>query len=108
MTAASLNRRVFIKKLPDRGERIRDLKDRLENELKRRHDLLDVCQVMSGLTVNGKNLSEKLEWCGESRDDQLEAVKNGDHHSSGSEDESDLIKILATHSGAGYHHKIHR
>ncbi|KAL1131893.1 hypothetical protein AAG570_011504 [Ranatra chinensis] len=95
-----LSNRLFIARLPDNGSRIMKFKGRLEEELAIRKSKRDLCEVISGLTLNGKEISDSLEWEGKFESPEvttsykptMKDVKNE------IDSEKNLLEILATHS----------
>lgn len=57
--------------------------------------------MLSALSINGKKDLDALEWTGQCVPGQL--VK--DDEANDSDDDKDPFKILASHSGAGFHKK---
>lgn len=92
---------MFIKNLPDKGEKIMKLKEALEEELKKRNDSADLSKMLSALSVNGKEDLDALEWTGQCIPGQFARQEE----TNDSDDEHNPFKILATHSGAGFHKK---
>jgi len=81
-------------KLPDKGEKILKFFEEVKVELQRRNNQENLCVELAKLNVNeNTNALERLEWTGDYRTDpQDSAVEDND---------TDLLRILATHSGTG-------
>lgn len=79
--------------MPDRGEKIKKLFERILVELKKRDEHDKLCGLLAKLNVNeSKEKMDKLEWTGQ-YDPDSPPVEIDD------EDEVDPLQILATHSG---------
>ncbi|XP_044016453.1 DNA-directed RNA polymerase II subunit GRINL1A [Aphidius gifuensis] len=94
----------FIKKLPDKGERIKKFKDKLIEELSERNDIDNAANLLSRLNIaiEGKEKMNELEWTGTIDDNK----NNNDIVIVESDDEDkDPIKIIAESAGAGFHEK---
>lgn len=59
--------------------------------------------MLLALSLNGKEDLDALEWTGDRAPGHLSQPENVE-----SEDEQDTLKILASHSGAGFHKKEHK
>ncbi|KAF7989578.1 hypothetical protein HCN44_008252 [Aphidius gifuensis] len=84
----------FIKKLPDKGERIKKFKDKLIEELSERNDIDNAANLLSRLNIaiEGKEKMNELEWTGTIDDNK----NNNDIVIVESDDEDkDPIKIIA-------------
>lgn len=100
----------FINKLADKGEKVVKLKNEIEKELKKRDESEKLSALMERLSVNGKDGLDALEWTGNCapgyttvRDESKEINVESDD-----DDDLDPLKILVSHSGAGFHKKQHR
>uniref|UniRef100_A0A1B6LRU8 Uncharacterized protein n=2 Tax=Graphocephala atropunctata TaxID=36148 RepID=A0A1B6LRU8_9HEMI len=99
-----LSNRVFISNLADKGEKIRKLKEAIEEELKGRDESERLSGMLAAMSVNGKEDMDALEWTGNCAPGH--AARTDDTNLS--DDDDDPLKILATHSGAGFHKKKHK
>ncbi|XP_054271914.1 DNA-directed RNA polymerase II subunit GRINL1A [Macrosteles quadrilineatus] len=99
-----LANKAFINKLADKGEKITALKESIEAELKKRNESENLSRMMSALSVNGKEDLDALEWTGRCAPGHVATTEENND----SDDETDPFKILANHSGAGFHKKKHR
>ncbi|KAE8749863.1 hypothetical protein FOCC_FOCC003332 [Frankliniella occidentalis] len=90
----------LVNKLSDKGERASVLKDRIEKELKSRDELDKAASLLSKMTLN--QLSA-LEWMGHCNPGHRGVIStNVDHPEC---EETNPLKILATHSGTTDHQK---
>jgi len=98
--------RSFIRKLPDKGEKISKFRSQLLEVLSQREDIEKTCELFSGLKIGKPNVSDELEWTGKYSHTSHET------QSLDSDDESDEdrnpLKILATRSGVGTYKKQHK
>uniref|UniRef100_A0A1B6DJV0 DNA-directed RNA polymerase II subunit GRINL1A n=1 Tax=Clastoptera arizonana TaxID=38151 RepID=A0A1B6DJV0_9HEMI len=99
-----LNNRKFINKLPDKGARITHFKNEIEIELKKKNESEILSEMLSKLNLNGKEGLDSLEWTGNCAPGYKTHNENNVVDEL-SEDEIDPLKILASHSGAGFHKK---
>ncbi|XP_063225631.1 uncharacterized protein LOC134532748 isoform X2 [Bacillus rossius redtenbacheri] len=100
-----IGNKAFISKLPDKGARIVQFREKLLTELTARDKVDDACGLLSKLSLT----ADELEW--QKKGDKLEestkdtpALDSDDE----SEGEVDPLKIIATHSGTTLHKKQHR
>uniref|UniRef100_A0A146M9V5 Uncharacterized protein n=1 Tax=Lygus hesperus TaxID=30085 RepID=A0A146M9V5_LYGHE len=93
-TKLAANRKA-LQRLPDKGAKILNYTKEVEDELKKRDKECDISDALAGLTL--KDL-DRLEW--NRGDKECEEPTEGDE-----KDETNPFKILATHSGAGFHKK---
>nr|CAD7194888.1 unnamed protein product [Timema douglasi] len=94
----------FIKNLPDKGSKMCIFREKLSTELKRREEVEEACGLFSELNISSQvnKQLEQIEWTG-----TLSDRKSPDSNAE-SEDETNPIKILATHAGVGAYSKKHR
>ncbi|KYN01542.1 PREDICTED: DNA-directed RNA polymerase II subunit GRINL1A [Cyphomyrmex costatus] len=95
----------FISKLPDKGEKIIGLYNKILKELEHRNEVEEAANVLSRLNIasEGKVAMNKLEWTGKYNDkDDENTTKIIDLDS---DDEQDPLKILAQPTGSGVHKK---
>ncbi|KAK7870151.1 hypothetical protein R5R35_012715 [Gryllus longicercus] len=98
-----LSNKSFIKKLPDKGNRIKTFRERVLKALAEKDQIDQTCGLLSGLSLSKSNVVDEIEWTGE-----LTGVLNESSDISSDEDTNPL-KILASHSGTGrLKKKIHR
>nr|CAD7575047.1 unnamed protein product [Timema californicum] len=99
-----LANRNFIKNLPDKGSKMCIFREKLSTELKRREEVEEACGLFSELNLSSQvnKQLEQIEWTG-----TLSDRKSPDSNAE-SEDETNPIKILATHAGVGAYSKKHR
>ncbi|XP_058793908.1 uncharacterized protein LOC131665799 [Phymastichus coffea] len=93
----------FIAKLPDKGEKILNFKEKIERELQHRNKIEDAANLLSRLNIaaEGKAAMSELEWTGNYKEKSKdEIVVQLD-----SDDETDPLKILAQPTGSGIHNK---
>ena len=80
-----------MEKLPDKGAKILRLCDQVKTELQRRDDQEKLCGELAKLTVDeNKSALDRLEWTGDFKTDSTDVP--------GEEDDTNLFRILATHS----------
>ncbi|EZA50840.1 hypothetical protein DMN91_002349 [Ooceraea biroi] len=91
----------FVSKLPDKGKRIKDFRDRILKELQHKDEIEKAANLLSRLNIacEGKAAMTKLEWTGKYDNDVTKVVELD------SDDEEDPLKILAQPTGAGVHKK---
>ncbi|KAK3912442.1 DNA-directed RNA polymerase II subunit GRINL1A, partial [Frankliniella fusca] len=95
-----LSNKSLVNKLADKGEKVSDLKNRIEKELKSRDELDNTANLLSNLTLNQLNA---LEWTGHCNPGHRNVTPSiADHPDI---EENDPLKILATHSGTTDHKK---
>ncbi|XP_075227226.1 RNA polymerase II subunit M [Lycorma delicatula] len=102
-----LRNQQFIKKLADNGEKIINYKKQLEEELRKREKSEELSNMLLKLNINGKEALDKLEWTGNCNPGQSKSVICEHDDDDGSE-QTDVLKIIATHSGTGFNKKINR
>ncbi|KAF6205237.1 hypothetical protein GE061_019404 [Apolygus lucorum] len=83
-----------LQRLPDKGAKILNYTKEVEDELEKREKEYDISDALAGLTL--KQL-DRLEW---TRDKEREEPVEIEE-----KDDTNPFKILATHSGAGFHKK---
>ncbi|XP_066582035.1 DNA-directed RNA polymerase II subunit GRINL1A [Prorops nasuta] len=98
-----LANKEFIKKLPDKGEKILVFRKKIQNELDYRIQIEKAAKLFSNLNVasKGKNAMNQLEWTGKCS----EKIDETKHVELDSDDETDTLKILAQPAGSGQHKK---
>jgi hypothetical protein len=69
----------------------------LEEEIKRRETSSELCEVMSGLTINGKELSDALEWEGKCNPGTIKSKPSNIENEIRDEDP---FQILVSHSSS--------
>ena len=89
------NYRLFIKKLPDKGEKIRNFNDKLRQELQQRDKIEEAAKLLSRLNIvaEGKAAMAEMEWTGkydERAKNKTEKVVELD-----SDEDENPLKILA-------------
>lgn len=77
------------------------LNEVIENELEKHNESDNLSKMLSSLSMNGKQDLDALEWSGRCAPGQLAAREEVND----SDDDSDPFKILASHSGTGFHKK---
>lgn len=94
--------RAFLSRLPDKGAKITSKYENLLAELKKREDTeTNLCSLMSTLVV-GKQEVADIEWTGNCNPG-ISRTKAADEEAEDSDSEDvDPLKIIATHSGAGF------
>ncbi|CAH0390095.1 unnamed protein product [Bemisia tabaci] len=97
-----VNNRAFLSRLPDKGAKITSKYENLLAELKKREDTeTNLCSLMSTLAV-GKQEVADIEWTGNCNPG-ISRTKAADEGAEDSDSEDvDPLKIIATHSGAGF------
>lgn len=88
---AILRNKAFVKRLPDKGEKISNFKSRIESELLRREEVEKTTSLLERLNINGP--LDEIEWTGSfavAKKDEEKPVYDED-------DETSVIKILASH-----------
>lgn len=105
-----LGNRGFINTLSDKGEKVVKLKNEIEKELKKLDESEKLSALMERLNVNGKDGLDALEWTGNCAPGYTTVRNEIKEISVESDDDDDLdpLKILVSHSGAGFHKKQHR
>ncbi|XP_065212476.1 DNA-directed RNA polymerase II subunit GRINL1A-like [Planococcus citri] len=99
-----LKNKNFICKLPDKGEKIKNFRSKVETELKKREEQDNLCNLISNLSVNeSKAALSKLEWTGAC--DSADDGKMGKDAENAIENEADPLQILATHSSTNVSQK---
>ncbi|CAB0043117.1 unnamed protein product [Trichogramma brassicae] len=95
----------FIAKLPDKGKKILDFKEKLEKELEHRNEIESAATLLSRLNIatEGKAAMAELEWTGKYE----EKPENKAEHNVelDSDEEEDPLKIIAQPTGSGTHKK---
>ncbi|XP_046387674.1 DNA-directed RNA polymerase II subunit GRINL1A-like [Ischnura elegans] len=81
----------FIKRLPDKGDKISTFKCRLESELNRRKEVEKTTELFEKLDINGP--VEEIEWTGK----YSAGNPNADEGSSREEEDTNVLRILASH-----------
>lgn len=83
--------RNFVSKLPDKGEKIRNFRDKIFKELENKNEVEKAANLLSRLNIayEGKAAMTKLEWTGKYENEASEVVELD------SDDEEDPLKILA-------------
>ncbi|XP_067013066.2 DNA-directed RNA polymerase II subunit GRINL1A isoform X2 [Anabrus simplex] len=95
----------FISKLPDKGKRITEFRDKIQAQLAQTNEVEQACGLLSGLSLkNTKNVTEEIEWTGKypSKEEALDSDDDSDA------EERNPIKILATQGGVGTYKKSFR
>lgn len=93
--------RPFINKLEDKGQKIMKLKESIEEEIKKRNDKNNsLTNMMSALKLQDD--MNNLEWSGKC------APRSVHQEDTEQEDDKNILKMLATHSGAGFHIKNYK
>lgn len=85
--------RKFVSRLPDKGAKILEFKDKITRELETRNKIDDAAKLLSRLNIasEGKAAMSELEWTGKYNDkDNHDKIVELD-----SDDEEDPLKILA-------------
>lgn len=85
--------RNIISKLPDKGKKIIDLKEKIEAELRKRDEIECTAKLLSRLNIatEGKAAMSELEWTGKyNPNESTQKIALLD-----SDDEEDPLKILA-------------
>lgn len=85
--------RVFLSKLPDKGEKIKGFREKIIKEIERRNEVDEAARLLSKLNIaqDGKSAMNQLEWTGKySEKDLGEKIVELD-----SDDDEDPLKILA-------------
>lgn len=88
--------RKFVSKLPDKGAKILNLKEKIEQELQLRNKVEDAAKLLSRLNIatEGKAAMNELEWTGKysekSNNNEPRKIIELD-----SDEEDDPLKILA-------------
>jgi len=100
-----LANKIFISRLPDKGEKIKVFHDKILKELEHRNEMEKAANLLSRLNIpsEGKAAMSKLEWTGkynEKDDEDTMKIVELD-----SDDEEDPLKILAQPTGTGVHKK---
>lgn len=89
----SLHFRNFISKLPDKGEKIRNFRNKIVKELEHRNEVQKAADLLSQLNIasKGQKIINKLEWTGEydENGDETKIVELD------SDDDEEPLKILA-------------
>uniref|UniRef100_A0A1B6FK00 Uncharacterized protein n=1 Tax=Cuerna arida TaxID=1464854 RepID=A0A1B6FK00_9HEMI len=98
-----LSNKAFINKLADKGDKITRLKEAIDKELQRRDESEKLSGMLATLSVTGKEDLDALEWTGNCAPGYVSRVEDID--SDDDDDDVNPFKILATHSGAGFHKK---
>ncbi|XP_076177742.1 RNA polymerase II subunit M isoform X1 [Ptiloglossa arizonensis] len=95
--------KTFISKLPDKGEKIQNFRDKILKELNYKNELENAANLLSRLNLasEGKDAMNELEWTGKYSEikDTIKVVELD------SDDEEDPLKILAQPTGSGIHKK---
>ncbi|XP_046433157.1 uncharacterized protein LOC124185946 [Neodiprion fabricii] len=98
-----LRNEKFVAKLPDKGARIINFRDKIQRELKSKNDIERAGDLFSRLNIasEGKAKMNELEWTGKYTEDRgtIKVVQLD------SDDEDDPLKILAQPTGSGTHKK---
>jgi len=98
--------RNFIRKLPDKGEKISKFRSQLLEVLSQREDIEKTCELFSGLKIGKPSLSDELEWTGKySQTSHETRTLDSDDES---DDDRNPLKILATQCGVGTYKKQHK
>ncbi|XP_032668886.1 DNA-directed RNA polymerase II subunit GRINL1A [Odontomachus brunneus] len=97
----------FISKLPDKGKKIINFRDKILKELEDRNEIEKAANLLSRLNIasEGKAAMSKLEWTGKYNSNDK---NNGDTTKIvelDSDEEEDPLKILAQPTGTGVHKK---
>ncbi|XP_033212741.1 DNA-directed RNA polymerase II subunit GRINL1A [Belonocnema kinseyi] len=98
-----LANKIFISKLPDKGEKIKGFREKIVKEIERRNEVDEAARLLSRLNIaqDGKSAMNQLEWTGKySEKDLGEKIVELD-----SDDDEDPLKILAQPTGSGVHKK---
>lgn len=95
--------RAFISKLPDKGEKIKAFRDRIQKEIEHKNEVETAANLLSKLNLasEGKPAMNELEWTGKYNETK-NTVKVVELDS---DDEEDPLKILAQPTGSGTHKK---
>ena len=97
--------RAFINRLPDKGAKISQLRNRLAEELSQRDEVEKTCGLLSGLNIGKHSAIDEIEWIGKySQNRDSEALDSDDD----SDDERNPLKVLASQAGVGTYRKQHR
>ncbi|XP_046751525.1 uncharacterized protein LOC124414592 [Diprion similis] len=98
-----LRNEKFVAKLPDKGARIINFRDKIQRELESKNDIERAANLLSRLNIasEGKDKMNELEWTGKYTEDRgtVRVVQLD------SDDEDDPLKILAQPTGSGTHKK---
>ncbi|XP_023709419.1 DNA-directed RNA polymerase II subunit GRINL1A isoform X2 [Cryptotermes secundus] len=98
-----LTNKSFLRKLPDKGEKISKFRTLLAEELSRRDEVEKVCDKFSGLNVGKSGMLDEIEWTGKYSQTVRESpLLDSDDES---DEERNPLKILATQSGVGTYKK---
>ncbi|XP_053994229.1 DNA-directed RNA polymerase II subunit GRINL1A [Hylaeus volcanicus] len=98
-----LANKSFLSKLPDKGEKIKNFRDKILKELEHKNEIENAANLLSRLNLasEGKVAMNELEWTGKYSETK-NAVKVVELDS---DDEEDPLKILAQPTGSGVHKK---
>lgn len=77
-------------------------------EIQKRNEGDKLSEMLSKLNVGGKEGLDSLEWSGKCAPGFQTSNKKEVGFEEDNDDESDPLKILAGHSGAGFHKKKHK
>ncbi|XP_076636568.1 RNA polymerase II subunit M isoform X2 [Colletes latitarsis] len=98
-----LANKIFVSKLPDKGEKIKYFRDRIVKELEHKDEVENAANLLSRLNLasEGKDAMNELEWTG-NYSGTKSTIKIIELDSG---DEEDPLKILAQPTGSGVHKK---
>ncbi|XP_078042189.1 RNA polymerase II subunit M isoform X2 [Augochlora pura] len=98
-----LANKAFIRKLPDKGQKIKEFCDKILKEIEHKNEVEKAASLLSRLNLasEGKAAMNELEWTGRYNEtkDTVKIVELD------SDDEEDPLKILAQPTGSGVHKK---
>ncbi|KAK9308148.1 hypothetical protein QLX08_001653 [Tetragonisca angustula] len=98
-----LSNKIFILKLPDKGEKIKSFRNKILKELEHKNEVEKAANLLSKLNLasEGKAAMNELEWTGKYTEirDTVKVVELD------TDDEEDPLKILAQPTGYGVHRK---
>lgn len=98
-----LANKTFITKLPDKGQKIKEFREKILKEIEHKNEVEQAADLLSRLNLasEGKAAMNELEWTGKYSEtkDTVKVVELD------SDDEEDPLKILAQPTGSGTHRK---
>lgn len=84
--------RRFVDALPDKGEKVRQLRDQIELELEKHKKMAKLCQDMASINI-GKDQLDTLEWTGKHAPYTMQRNNQPDV------EDGNVLKMFVSHSG---------